>query len=178
MYKKINKIIIRDWQMDDVPSLVKYADNRKIWQNLRDGFPHPYTADDAEKFITRVNSSDPRTAFAIANDSEAIGSIGMLPGVDVHRFAAEMGYWLAEPFWGKGIMTEAVRFFIDWAFSEFNLHRISAEPYATNTASCRVLEKAGFIKEGVTRSSAFKDGKIVNQIIYGIIRGQGAELNL
>lgn len=156
--------------MDDVPSLVKYADNRKIWQNLRDGFPHPYTVSDAENFITRVNSSDPRTAFAIATDSEAIGSIGMLPGVDVHRFTAEMGYWIAEPFWGKGIMTEAVRLFIEWAFSDFDLHRISAMPYASNIASHRVLEKAGFLLEGIIRSGAYKDGNIVDMFMYSIVR--------
>ena len=170
MYHKINNIIVRDWKMDDVPSLVKYADNRKIWQNLRDGFPHPYTVSDAENFITRVNSSDPRTAFAIATDSEAIGSIGMLPGVDVHRFTAEMGYWIAEPFWGKGIMTEAVRLFIEWAFSDFDLHRISAMPYASNIASHRVLEKAGFLLEGIIRSGAYKDGNIVDMFLYSIIR--------
>jgi RimJ/RimL family protein N-acetyltransferase len=172
MYHKINNIIIRDWKMDDVPSLVKYGDNRKIWQNLRDGFPHPYAVSDAEKFITKVNSSNPRTAFTIATEIEAIGSIGMLPGVDVHRFTAEMGYWLAEPFWNKGIMTKAVKYFTDWAFSEFNLHRISAAPYATNIPSHRVLEKAGFLLEGIIRSGAYKDGNIVDMFLYSIVRVQ------
>ena len=173
MYKELQNCLIRDWKMDDVPSIVKYADNRKIWQNLRDGFPHPYTVSDAENFITRVNSSNPRTAYAIATETEAVGSIGMLQGVDVHRFTAEMGYWLAEPFWGQGIMTEVVRFFTDWIFSEFGLHRISAVPYATNIASHRVLEKAGFQKEGIIRSGAFKDGKVVDQIMYSVIRVRG-----
>ncbi|NLD38393.1 MAG: GNAT family N-acetyltransferase [Desulfatiglans sp.] len=169
MYQKINEIIIRDWQMEDIPSLVKYADNIKIWQNLRDGFPHPYTESDAEKFITHIENSKPKTIFAIATENEIIGSIGIIIGEDVHRYTAEMGYWLAEPFWGKGIMTEAVKFISEWAFHEFSLHRIYATPYATNTASARVLEKAGFEKEGVIRSGAFKDGKIVDMFMYSLI---------
>ncbi|MGD9162164.1 MAG: GNAT family protein [Desulfobacteraceae bacterium] len=170
MYQELEKCIIRDWQMEDAPSAARYADNRKIWQNLRDGFPHPYTVSAAENFIIQVNGAKPRTVFAIATDTETIGSIGIMPGVDVHRFTSEIGYWLAEPFWGKGIMTEAVRFFTDWAFQEFKLHRISESPYAANTASCRVLEKAGYQREGIVRSGAFKDGKVVDQHLYSIIR--------
>lgn len=155
--------------MEDIPSLVKYANNRKIWQNLRDGFPHPYTASDAEKFITSVVNSKPKTVFAITTEDEAIGSIGIVIGVDVHRFTAEMGYWLAEPFWGKGIMTEAVKFISEWAFHEFMLHRICATPFATNTASAMVLEKAGFELEGVIRLGAFKDEKVVDMFMYSLI---------
>jgi [ribosomal protein S5]-alanine N-acetyltransferase len=166
MYQYIGATILRDWQMADAPRIVKYADNRKIWQNLRDGFPHPYRIQDAKLFIKRVNAAHPRTVFAIATKSEAIGSIGLMLGADVHRFTAEMGYWLAEPFWGKGIMTQAVRFISNWAFRELKLHRIYAEPYATNPASHRVLEKAGFFREGILRSSAFKDGSIRDQFLY------------
>jgi [ribosomal protein S5]-alanine N-acetyltransferase len=166
---KLEKSIIRDWQMEDVPSLVKYANNKKIWQNLRDGFPHPYTVSDAEKFISHAVKTNPGTIFAIATEKEAIGSIGIVLGADVHRYTAEMGYWLAEPFWGKGIMTEVVRFFSGWAISEFKLHRIYATPYATNPASARVLEKAGFEREGVIRSGAFKDGKVVDMFMYSRI---------
>ena len=175
MYQKIGNCIIRNWQIQDAPSLAKYANNRKIRLNLRDAFPQPYSLRDAEVFISRVIEADPETIFAIASHSEAIGSIGLLLGKDVHRFTAEMGYWLAEPYWGKGIMTYAVQFLTTWAFEELRLHRISAEPYANNTASHRVLEKAGFIREGVLRSSAFKDGKIIDQSLYSQIRNVGTQ---
>ncbi len=169
MHQEIGNYIIRDWQMEDAPSISKYANNRKIWQNLRDGFPNPYSIHDAEVFITRVNEANPRTVFAIATESEAIGSIGLMLGKDVHRFTAEIGYWLAEPFWSKGIMTHAVRFLAHWAFCELKLHRISAAPYATNPASHSVLVKAGFTREGILRSSVFKDGKILDQFLYSYI---------
>ncbi len=89
--------------------VAKYANNRNIWLNLRDGFPHPYSIDDANKFIANALAKKPETSFAIASHKEAIGSIGLTIGKDVHRYTAELGYWLAEPFWGQGIMTEAVR---------------------------------------------------------------------
>lgn len=169
MYQKIGEYTIRDWKMEDAPTIAKHADNRKIWQNLRDGFPHPYRIQDAKMFIERVNEAHPRTVFAVATESEAIGSIGLMLGADVHRFTAEMGYWLAEPSWGKGIMTQAVRFLSKWAFRELKLHRVFAEPYATNPASHRVLEKAGFAREGILRSSAFKDGRLLDQFLYSRI---------
>jgi RimJ/RimL family protein N-acetyltransferase len=113
--------------------------------------------------------SDPITVFAIATPSEAIGSIGLMPGKDVHRFTAEMGYWLAEPFWGKGIMTQAVKSLAAYAIVDLKLKRIFAEPYATNPASARVLEKAGFMREGILRSNAFKDGKVLDQFLYSYV---------
>ena len=169
MYREIGKYIIRDWQVEDAPSIAKHADNRKVWINLRDVFPHPYSLQDAEAFLSRVIDATPRTVFAIATDSEAIGSIGLMLGNDVHRFTAEMGYWLAEPYWGKGIMTQAVKCLTAYAIHELKLHRLFAEPYSTNPASARVLEKAGYICEGVLRSNAFKDGQIIDQLLYSYI---------
>ncbi len=169
MFQELENCILRDWQIEDTQPIAKYANNRKIWLNLRDGFPHPYTIEDAEAFITKVNESTQRTVFAIATEAEAIGSIGLMLGSDVHRFTAEMGYFLAEPFWGKGIMTQAVRFMSAWAIHNLGLHRISAEPYATNLASHRVLQKAGFTCEGRLRSSVFKDGEILDQMIYSYL---------
>ena len=166
MYQEVGNYIIRNWKIEDAPSLAKYANNSKIWINLRDVFPHPYGLKDANAFISRAVEADPATMFAIATGSEAIGGIGLMLGKDVHRFTAEMGYWLAEPYWGKGVMTPTVQFLADWAFQNLKLHRISAEPYATNTASHKVLEKAGFTREGVLRSSVFKDGKILDQFVY------------
>ena len=169
MHKEMDHFILRDWRMQDAPALAKHANNRKIWINLRDAFPSPYGLEDAVSFISRTMDADPVTVFAIATKSEAIGSIGLMLGQDVHRFTAELGYWLAEPFWGRGIMTQAVRFVTTWAIFAFKLNRIWAEPYATNKASHIVLEKAGYTREGILRSSVFKDGQVLDQYLYSYI---------
>ena len=165
---------LRPWSLGDAPALVKYANNRKIWLNLRDLFPHPYTPADAQAFLERAVGVNPPTVLAIATAEEAIGGIGLSPNHDVHRLTAEMGYWLAEPYWGRGIMSEAVARFAGYGFEQFGLVRIYAEPYAHNAASCRVLEKAGFVLEGRLRSSVIKDGQIVDQFLYAKVRGLGA----
>ena len=157
---------IRPWQIADAETIAMYANNEKIWLNLRDVFPHPYTLEDANTFIRTATAQKPMTIFALATPTEAIGSIGLSINKDVHRLTAELGYWLAEPFWGKGIMSEAVRSFTEAAFTHFNLVRIYAEPYATNQASCRVLEKAGFVFEGRLRCSAIKNNQIIDQLLY------------
>jgi len=169
MELKTGKYMIRDWRTRDSSSIVKYANNKNIWANLRDGFPHPYQLSDAENFLSNVARQNPRTIFAIANNKEAIGSIGLRLGEDVHRFTAEMGYWLAEPFWNKGIMSNIVIRFAEFAFEKFALNRIFAEPYTENTASVRVLEKAGFVLEGTLKANAFKDGKVLDQFLYSKI---------
>lgn len=172
MKLKIDKYMIRDWRPDDVPSIVKYANNKKIWFNLRDAFPHPYRFSDAENFLSKVAQQKPRTSFAISDKKEALGSIGLMIGEDVHRFAAEVGYWLAEPFWNKGIMSRAVLRFSEFAFKKFALNRIFAEPFTTNTASVRVLEKAGFVLEGTLRASVYKKGNVLDQFLYAKIRNE------
>lgn len=173
---EIGKYVIRDWHKEDAASIAEYASNRKIWINLRDAFPHPYTMANAEAFLSRAMRMQPRTYFAVASDCEAIGSIGLTAGIDVHRFAAELGYWLAEPFWGNGIMTAAIRALSEYAFAELGFQRIFAEPYTTNAASARVLEKAGFALEGIMRASVFKDGKILNQYLYAKVN-ENADLS-
>ncbi|MCP4748243.1 MAG: GNAT family N-acetyltransferase [Desulfobacteraceae bacterium] len=169
MYLKIGEYIIRNLQIKDAPAIARYANNRKIWLNLRDKFPHPYRLEDAESFISSACKAKPTTVFAIANQIEAIGGIGLCPGEDVHRYTAEMGYWLAEPFWGKGIMTKAVKSLTAYAIRNLKLHRIFAEPYVTNPASAKVLEKAGFVCEGILRSNVYKDGKVLDQYIFSYI---------
>ena len=161
---------IRDWQTEDAPAIAKHANNWNIWLHLRDSFPHPYRLSDAEAFLSRVMQQQHRTTFAITDSHEAIGSIGLILGDDVHRWTAELGYWLAEPFWNQGIMTQAIKLFTDFAFEGFSLTRIFAVPYAENSASHRVLEKAGFQKEGIFHASAFKDGKILDQYLYAKVR--------
>lgn len=169
MYLNIEAYHIRDWRMADASSIAKYAHNRKIALNLRDAFPYPYTLQDAEAFISRALEADPATLFAIATASEAIGGIGLMPGEDVHRHTAEIGYWLAEPYWGKGIMTRAVKQMTVYALRELKPMRIFAEPYAPNHASARVLEKAGYVREGTLCANVVKDGKILDQYIYSCV---------
>jgi len=162
----IGEYAIREWREDDAASIAKYANNKKIWNNLPDSFPNPYTIEDAKVFLSKVMLSEHKTHFAIESDHEAIGSISLMPRHDIYRFTAELGYWLAEPFWGKGIMTKATRVLSEYAFEELGLLRIFAKTYTTNTASIRMLEKSGFSLEGVLRASVFKDGRILDQCIY------------
>lgn len=169
MYREIGQHVIRDWRISDAPSVAKYANNRKIWINLRDAFPHPYTLQDAESFISSTLESTPVTVYAIASQSEAIGSIGLTLGKDIHRFTAEIGYWLAEPFWGRGIATQAVRSLTDYAIRDLKLHRVFAESLVTNPASARVLEKAGYLREAILRSSVFKNGMVLDQLLYSYV---------
>jgi ribosomal-protein-alanine N-acetyltransferase len=161
---------IRSWREEDAPVLSKHANNRKIWANLRDLFPHPYRLSDAVRFITMALNQDPECFFAVATPREAIGGIGLALGRDIHRYTAELGYWLAEPLWNKGIMTQAVGAFVPWAFDRFKLHRIFAEPYAANKASARILEKNGFELEGTLRANVFKNDSIQDQLLYAKIR--------
>jgi [ribosomal protein S5]-alanine N-acetyltransferase len=161
--------MIRAWEEQDVPALVKYANNVNIWKNLRDGFAHPYTASHAQVFLESVGRQNPTTFYAIATAEEAIGAIGLSINQDVHRFNAELGYWLGEPFWGRGYMSEAVALFCDFGFETYGLNRIYAEPYASNLASGRILEKAGFVLEGRLKCSVVKDGQILDQFLFAKI---------
>jgi RimJ/RimL family protein N-acetyltransferase len=175
MELKLQSCIIRPLVEQDAVAIQRHANNRKIWSNLRDIFPHPYTLENAHAFLGFVVKEDPPTTFAIATDSEAIGCIGLRLGNDVHRKTAELGYWLGEPFWGRGIMSEAVQEFTRWAFKAFDLQRIFAEPFESNAASARVLEKAGFVCEGRLRANVFKDGKVLDSFLYGLVRNAVVE---
>ena len=161
--------IVRSWTNDDLGSLVKYADNRKIWLNLRDRFPHPYTRRDGREFIHLARSTRPETMFAIEVDGEAAGGIGFVPHSDVERVSAEIGYWLGEPFWGRGIVTEALVAVTKYAIETQHLTRVYAVPYARNESSCRVLDKAGYVLEGRLRRSCVKDGEVIDQLQYAFI---------
>ena len=167
---KFFKYMIRSWEIEDAPSIVKYANNINIWRNLRDEFPNPYALPDAQDFIVNITAQDPEVVFAIATPKEAIGGIGLLLGRDIHRYTAELGYWLAEPFWNKGIMTEAVKLMTDYAFEHLNLNRIFAQPYDRNQASMRVLEKAGFQFEGRLKGNAYKEDEILDQLLYAKLK--------
>ena len=159
---------LREWRPTDAPDVARYANNREIWLNLRDAFPHPYLLHHAEWYISNSAGAQPPTQLAIAVSDQAVGSIGVMLHADVERVSAELGYWLAEPFWGRGITTAAVRAMTGYAFETFRLTRIYAVPFASNTASGRVLEKAGFRLEGRMLRAAIKDGRILDQLLYAI----------
>lgn len=146
--------------------------NKKVQDNLRDGLPYPYTEQDGRDFISAMLSADENEtfAFAITVDNIAIGSIGVFRRGNIHRRIAELGYYIAEEYWGKGIMTEAVRQMCEYVFSKSDIIRIFAEPFAYNIASCRVLEKAGFQYEGTLRSNAIKNGKVIDMKMYSKIK--------
>ena len=170
MHLNLHTCDVRSWKTSDAPSIVRHANNRKVWLNLRDRFPHPYTERDAKAFLRRVQQAEPETLFAIAFDNEAIGSIGFMLQADVERVSAEIGYWIGEAFWGRGIATEALMAVTRYAFEHHELTRLFALPFAANAASCRVLEKAGYVLEGRLRRSAIKDGVVIDQCQYAFVR--------
>jgi len=164
---------VRDWKASDAPSLARHANDRRIWRNLRDRFPHPYTPADAAAFIRMAAAMTPRTFFAITVGDQAVGGIGYTLHEDVERVAAEIGYWLGVAFWGKGMMTQALGAVTDYAFGRHpELRRIYAVPYAWSNASIRVLEKAGYRLEGRMRESAIKDGEVTDQLLYATLRSE------
>ena len=169
MHLALRTCVVRSWETNDVASLVKHANSRKIWMNLRDRFPHPYTKSDGQTFIRASRQMQPETFFAIAVDGAAVGGIGFVLQSDVDRMSAEVGYWLGEAVWGRGIATDALMAVTRLAIEHHGLTRLFALPFAYNTASCRVLEKAGYVLEARLRRSAIKDGVIVDQFQYAYI---------
>jgi ribosomal-protein-alanine N-acetyltransferase len=168
-------LTIRDWEVEDAPTLAENANDRRIWRNLRDRFPHPYGLVDAEAFIAMTRAMEPRTFFAMVVDGRLAGSIGFTLHDDVERVSAEIGYYVAVPYWGKGIATAALIAVTNYAFKTHpDLRRIFAVPFAWSTASARVLEKAGYRLEGRMRQSAIKDGEVTDQLLYAILRDEAA----
>jgi RimJ/RimL family protein N-acetyltransferase len=163
--------VVRDWAAGDLASLVRHANNRNIWINLRDRFPHPYTEANAREFLAHVTTMpQPGTVWAIEVGGEAAGGIGIVLQSDVERISAEIGYWLGEPYWGRGITTAALQGVTAEVFRLFDLRRIYALPFADNLGSIRVLEKAGYALEGRMPQSAIKDGVVRGQLMYGAYR--------
>ena len=170
MIISLNNFVLRTPLKSDAQSLAKYADNKNIWINVRDIFPHPYYEKDAVEFINQVGNIKPETHFVIANDDEAVGVIGLDRWPDVYSRSMEIGYWLAEPFWNNGICTDAVKAVVEYGFNTFNINRIFAGVFAWNKASAKVLEKAGFEFEGCCKKSIYKAGKFGDQLMYGILK--------
>ena len=166
------EVKIRSWELSDAKDLAVALSNKNVQNNLRDGLPYPYTEKDGAEFISAMLNADKNDtfAFAITADEKVIGCIGVFRQANIHRKTAELGYYIAEEYWGKGIMTEAVRQICNYVFENSDIIRIYAEPFATNFASCRVLEKAGFQLEGTLRSNAVKNGKVMDMKMYSLIK--------
>lgn len=162
---------IRKWKLSDAADLAAALSNKKIQDNLRDGLPYPYTKQDGEDFISAMLAADENDtfAFAITVEDKAVGSIGVFRQENIHRQTAEMGYYIAEAYWGRGIMTGAVRQTCEYVFAKSDIMRIYAEPFAYNAASCRVLEKAGFQYEGTLRNNAVKNGRVLDMKMYALL---------
>ena len=158
--------LVRQWRLDDAEALVRHADNINVARQLRDRFPHPYTRANASIFLKAATSAAEPSNLAIEVDGEAVGAIGSVPGIDVERYSAEIGYWLGEGYWGRGIVTEALLLVTEHVFATANLLRLFALPFADNVASTRVLEKAGYSREAILRSSSVKFGQPRDQALY------------
>ena len=162
---------LRPWCETDIPSLVKYANNRAISRNLRNIFPYPYTLKDAKEWLQlRKEDAQEGLFFAIEVEGEAVGGISCQVLDDVYSKGAAIGYWLAEPFWGRGIMSEAARLVANAAFEQLDIVRIQAWVFGWNAASARVLEKAGFHFEARLERSVFRDGEFTDRLIYAMLR--------
>ena len=162
------KIKIRKWELSDIDNLVQYANNFQIARWLTNAFPHPYNRQDGEFFIQSSSVQDPLTNFAIDVDNEAVGGIGLTVQTDIHCKNAEMGYWLAESYWGKEIVPAAIQLIVDYGFKTFDINRIFARPFGNNLKSQRVLEKSGFSLEARLEKTLYKNGEYMDEIIYAI----------
>jgi [ribosomal protein S5]-alanine N-acetyltransferase len=158
--------ILRPWNQKDAPALARSANNPHIAANMRDLFPSPYTIEDADRFIAMAASPSPNLLLAIVIQDEAVGGIGIHPLQDVYRGTAEIGYWLAEPFWGRGIITAAVQALVPVAFEHFGITRLQAGIFESNPASMRVLEKCGFTREAVHRNAIIKNSIVMDEVLY------------
>lgn len=161
---------LRPWCFADAPALVEYANDQRVAQNLRDTFPYPYTKQDAEFYLCLMADQQRDLHLAIEADGKAVGSVGVHFKTDVRRRSAEIGYWLGQPYWGRGIATAAVQVVSDYVFAQFDVCRLYAVVFETNPASARVLEKAGYELEAVMRKSVVKNEQTLNSLLYAKIK--------
>lgn len=162
--------ILRNWRPEDRESLAQNANNIRVWNNLRDEFPHPYTLQDADEFIALANERHRDQYLAVEVEGRAVGGIGITPGASIERLTAEIGYWLGEPYWGRGIMPSAVRAFAKHLFRTTDFIRLWAGIYDYNRPSQRVLEKAGFTHLCTLRKAAVKNRRIIDLEYYELIK--------
>lgn len=167
---KTPRLLLRPWRIGDEESLVRYVNNRKIWLNVRDSLPYPYTMNDALQWVQLATTLPQQVSLALEFKGEAVGAIGLILYDDVYRGTAEIGYWLGEPLWGRGLMTEAVGCLTQWALGEFGLRRLWTGVFEHNKASMRVLEKCGYSFEGIARKAVLKDGQLLDEYRYARIK--------
>ena len=159
---------LRPWEVTDAESITPLLGDRDVWINLSDRVPHPYTMEHARQFIDHVRSKSPAENLAIDVDGKAVGSIGLFLGEGINRVSAELGYWLGKPYWGRGIMTDAIKAMTKYTFEHFDITRLFALAFSRNSGSIRALEKAGFTREGLLRQAAIKDGVILDDYLYAV----------
>jgi ribosomal-protein-alanine N-acetyltransferase len=164
-----SRCVVRPWTARDADAIVLHANNFNVARQLRDRFPHPYTRRHALEFLQHATGSAPPSNFAIVVAGEPVGGLAFVAGTDIERYSAEVGYWLSESLWGRGIATEALVLLTDYVLIEVNMLRLFALPFADNHASRRVLEKAGYVCEGILRSSSVKAGEPRDQAMYARI---------
>ncbi len=172
MKGNIKSFAIRAWGKSDINSLTKYLNNKKIWDNCRDSLPFPYTLTDAEQFIQLISTQKQQNHYCIDIANEAVGNISFERGKDVERFNAEVGYWLAEPYWNQGIMCEALGCVINKYLTSTDVIRLFANVYESNVASMRVLEKVGFRKAGIHKNACFKNGHFTNVHYFELLKDE------
>lgn len=170
MLLKFENIQIREFQIADVKSIVKYANNYKISKYMRDSFPYPYTETNALNWIEFTKANTSTLSYAIANEVEVIGGISAVPQTDVHRFSTEVGFWLGEHFWNQGIISKSLKMFCNYLFTHHEFIRLFANVFEGNDASKRVLEKTGFVLEGTLRKSVTKENEFFDHYIYGLLK--------
>jgi len=166
MRLECKQCLVRNWTPADRESLLENANNRNIWRNLGERFPHPYTASDADRWFSYLNEMAAPTHWAIEVDGRAVGGVGVDPGQLEFVKSGRFGYWIGESYWDRGIMTEVVAANSDYVLRNLDLVRLEAPVFEWNPASMRVLEKCGFVREGVLRRSVFKDGEIIDAVMY------------
>ncbi|MEO6630954.1 MAG: GNAT family protein [Mucilaginibacter sp.] len=163
---------LRGWKTDDALALQRNADNSKIYACVLDLFPHPYTMKHAVEWVSMMMTQDPLLVFVIDVAGELAGVVGITMRNDVYRKAPLIGYWLGEAHWGRGIVTQAVKLVVDYAFASLDIMRLQAGVFSCNPASMRVLEKAGFVKEGIARSAIIKNGVVLDEHCYGLVKSE------
>ncbi len=161
---------LRKLELSDATRLAELANNKKLWLNMRDSFPYPYNVEDATNFINFANEDNGNPIFAIIYNNELIGSIGLHKQEDINRYSMELGYWIGEPYWNKGIATNAVALIIEFGFLNLDINRIFASTIESNLASSRVLEKNNFTFEGVSRKSAFKNNVFLDEYKFSLLK--------
>ena len=160
---------LRNWELSDLESLIKHANNHNVAKWLTNQFPHPYNEDDGKAFIESAMNNK-KTIFAIEINGEAAGAIGIFPQSDIHEKSAEIGYWLSEEYWRNGIITNAIKDIVEYGFKTFDIVRIFARPFSSNKGSQRVLEKSGFEMEAILKKAIYKNGEYLDEIIYSKLK--------